>query len=127
MIVADASVLIAFFNDRDKHHARARALLGATEGEPLGASVMTLAEVLVQPVVVGRLQDATDALAALGVEGVPVDAQDAARLASWRVTARLKLPDCCVLLAAEAVDARVVLTFDERLGRAARDAGFEVP
>ncbi|HEX2416100.1 MAG TPA: hypothetical protein VHJ37_12890 [Thermoleophilaceae bacterium] len=42
----------------------------------------------------------------------------AERLAHLRVESRLRLPDCCVLLAAQEARGRV-LTFDQGLARAA--------
>jgi predicted nucleic acid-binding protein len=43
-----------------------------------------------------------------------------------RAETRLKLPDCCVLLAAEQVSDAHVATFDDRLDVAARQRGFVV-
>lgn len=45
------------------------------------------------------------------------------RPAHLRSATRLKLPDCCVLLAAQDVRATTVLPFDDRLRVAAREAG----
>jgi predicted nucleic acid-binding protein len=50
-----------------------------------------------------------------------VDAAE--RLAALRVATELKLPDCCVLLAAEDAQARL-LTFDARLAREAGRRGL---
>jgi predicted nucleic acid-binding protein len=87
---------------------------------PWGCSPITLAEVFVGPARAGRLDDARAAVADLGVVEVPLDDDAPARLAALRVEAALKLPDCCVLLAAEDVQAEAVLTFDDRLARAAK-------
>lgn len=46
----------------------------------------------------------------------------AVRLASLRATTRLKLPDCCVVLAAQQ-HAAAVLTFDGRLAAASERLG----
>jgi hypothetical protein len=48
------------------------------------------------------------------------------RLASLRAGTSLKLPGCCVLLAAEQPGGATVATFDDRLGAAARKLGFRV-
>lgn len=40
------------------------------------------------------------------------------------MTTHLKLPDCCVLLAAQDKHADAILTFDDRLGREAERLGF---
>jgi hypothetical protein len=45
------------------------------------------------------------------------------RLAQLRATTRLRLPDCCVLLAAESAQARVA-SFDDRLSSEAAGLGL---
>jgi predicted nucleic acid-binding protein len=124
MIVLDASVLIAHLDRTDAAHSRARAMLLATADFPVAASSITLAEVLVGPARTDRLALAQEALRDLAVAEVPVPAGAAARLAELRADTGLKLPDCCVLLAAEEVSADAVLTFDDRLGKRARDLGY---
>jgi predicted nucleic acid-binding protein len=59
------------------------------------------------------------------VTTVPIDEAAPARLAGLRASTGLKLPACCVLLAAEQVDAAIV-TFDHRLAAAARERGIDV-
>ncbi len=127
MIVADASVLIAHFDSSDRHHSRAADLLSKFAGSPLNASVVTLADVLVEPVRRGLADEARRAIRTLGVHEVPLAAGAASRLAVMRAEKRLRMPDCCVLLAAENVGAAAVLTFDQRLARTARELGFDVP
>lgn len=101
MIILDASVLIAHLDGADPHHEKAESLLEATSGEALGASPITLAETLVSPARAGRLPDAEAALQRLGVEELPLGEQAPARLALLRAEVSLKMPDCCVLLAAQ--------------------------
>lgn len=126
MIVLDASVLIAHLDRDDPHHTRAGALLISSGGEPLSASAVTLAEVLVGPARRGQLDRALGVIEQLGVKAVPLDGPDIpARLALLRAGTNLKLPDCCVLLAAEQTRGSVA-TFDERLGAAARGRGVAV-
>ena len=60
---------------------------------------------------------------ALGVRELHLAADAAARLAVLRAETGLKLPDCCVLLVAQDVRATVV-TFDDRLARAAAALGL---
>lgn len=120
MIVLDASVLIAHLDGSDAHHAEAKRLLGATGGEPLGASVITLAETLVSPARTGRLDDAKTALERLGIDELDLGHDAPTRLAQLRADARLKMPDCCVLLAAQEHQAAVA-SFDSSLLAAARD------
>lgn len=125
MIVLDACVLIAHLDAHDAHHVRAETLLLDTSDEQLLASPLTLAEVLTGPARAGQLDRATAALALLEVAGVDLGQDAPTQLALLRAGTNLKLPDCCVLLAAETAHAAVA-TFDERLANAARERGFEV-
>jgi predicted nucleic acid-binding protein len=119
VIVVDASVLIAHLDERDALHERAVERLLTAGAEALGASTLTLAEVFVGPARRGRLDDTRAAIAALEVEEIPLASGAAGDLATLRVESGLKLPDCCVLLAARDARASSVLTFDERLAKAA--------
>lgn len=125
MIVLDATVLIAHLDSSDVHHDHATALLLEMAAHPLAASPLSLAEVLVGPARSGQIDRATAALATLDVTTVWLDADAPARLALLRATIRLKLPDCCVILAAEQIRGELA-TFDERLATAARDRGIRV-
>jgi predicted nucleic acid-binding protein len=118
VIVLDASVLIAHLDARDARHERASRLLGGTGTEPLGASTITLAETLVAPARANRLADAAAALDRLGVNELPLNEEAPARLAGLRAQTRCKLPDCCVLLAAQEHGAKVA-SFDLELKNAA--------
>jgi len=119
VIVVDASVLIAHLDENDALHDRADDGLLATAEQPLGCSPITLAEVFVGPARAGRLADARRAITDLGVVEIPLGDDAAPRLAALRAETALKLPDCCVLLAAEDAQAETLLTFDDRLIRAA--------
>jgi hypothetical protein len=68
------------------------------------------------------LDRATAALRELGVRSVLLDVDAHVRLATLRAGTGLKLPACCVLLAAEQVRAAVA-TFDDRLAAAGGTAG----
>lgn len=125
MIVIDASVLIAYLDADDAQHTRAEVLLEAAGATPLAASRLTLAEVLVGPTRAGKLELAMAALAQLDIDGVDLRADAPARLAGLRASTRLKMPDCCVLLAAEQVNGQVA-TFDASLAAAARALGLGV-
>ena len=125
MIVLDASVLIAHLDAVDSHHERADRLLVASGSEALSASVVTLAEVLVGPARKGVVERALAALEQLAVAAVPVARETAVRLALVRAETGLKLPDCCVLLAAEESGAAVA-TFDGRLAGAATSRGLRL-
>ena len=125
MIVLDACVLIAHFYSRDAHHERAGRLLAKVAGRPLVASPLTLAEVLVGPIKVGKLEQTRAALRRLGVRSLPLHDDAYLGLAELRAMTKLRLPDCCVLLAAEQEEAALA-TFDERLGSIADHRGVEV-
>lgn len=124
MIVLDASVLIAHLDGRDAHHDRARELIEETGTEPLGASEITLAETLVAPARAGRLEDARSALDRLGIGELGLGDDAAVRLAQLRADTARKLPDCCVLLAAEE-NSGTVASFDSDLIATARGLGLK--
>jgi len=126
VIVLDACVLIAHFDQSDAFHDDAGKLLSSAAEESLAASPVTLAEVLVGPARVGRLDRASAALAQLGITTIGLDQSAPARLATLRAATSLKLPDCCVLLAADQVGNATIATFDDRLAAAARDRGIAV-
>jgi len=123
MVVLDASVLIGHFDNNDPHHARAVRLLDATGGQMLGASTITLAETLVAPARAGRLADAQTALSRLGVRELTVGDKASSRLARLRADLGVKLPNCCVLLAAQE-HAGAVASFDTGVIKAARKLGL---
>ncbi len=123
MIVLDANVLIAHLDRSDALHPSAMRRLSDLAVQPFGASSITLAEVLVAPIRAGDVGAAQAALRELAVSELPLPANVAERLAALRVETALKLPDCCVLLAAEAAGG-AVLTFDERLAREAAQRGL---
>lgn len=125
MIVLDTGVVIAHMDATDAHHDRATELLLGVAGEALGASPLSLAEVLVGPARAGRLDRAVSALDQLQVISVNLDHHAPTRLAGLRAGTSLKLPDCCVLLAAQQVHG-VVATFDDALAAAARRSGLGV-
>lgn len=126
MIAVDASVLIAQLNENDARHARAEELLLRTTDHRLAASSLTIAEVLVGPALSDALEVARTALNDLEVDEVPLVAGAAESLARLRATLGLKLPDCCVLLAARYVTADAVLTFDDKLAKCAKRLGYRV-
>lgn len=122
MIVLDASVLIAHFDERDSHHERAGCLLADTGAEPLGASTITLAEMLVAPTRAGRLEVVVAALDRLGIAELRLGDDAPARLARLGAEVGCKLPGCCVLLAAEE-NCGTVASFDSALIAAAEGLG----
>lgn len=118
LIILDASVLIAYLDNDDAQHKLAWELLAREIDDDLAANPLTLAEVFVVPARDGRLVQVQGALRDLDVQELSFPADSAAKLALLRADTGLKMPDCCVLLAAEATGARVA-SFDDRLTRAA--------
>lgn len=124
MIVLDASVLIAYLDADDEHHARAENLLAKEIDDEFAANALTLAEVLVAPTQETRLEDTRAVLRDLEVQELPFPPETAIKLAQLRALTNLKMPDCCVVLAAEQVVARIG-SFDDRLLRAAATRKLE--
>jgi predicted nucleic acid-binding protein len=122
-IVLDSSVLIAVFNSRDAHHAAAVRILDEASAEDLVLSSISLAEVLVGPARSGDEESALRALARLDIAEESLPGDGAVQLARLRAGTGLKMPDCCVLLAAQTANAHAIATFDSRLARAARERG----
>jgi predicted nucleic acid-binding protein len=125
VIILDASVLIGHLDGHDRHHQRATDLLIANAGTSLGASSISLAETLVAPARSGKLEVARNALRQLAIAELPLSAGAPERLALLRTETGLKLPDCCVLLAAQDHGAAVA-SFDSDLARNAHDLGLVV-
>ncbi len=118
MIVLDASVVIAALSPSDLLHDRALRLLAEQVDEQFVLHAVTRAEVLVAPVRAGRADIVEAQLDGLGVSTVGLRSGDALSLAQIRSRTGMKLPDCCVLLAATESGAAVA-TFDDQLARAA--------
>ena len=125
MIVLDASVLIAHLETTDTHHGRATQLLVETVDEPLAISPFTLAEVLVGPARANAMAAAHAAVRELDIVTVAFDRDAPTRLAVIRAETRLRMPDCCVILAAESIHGTVA-TFDERLVAASTERALPV-
>ena len=125
MIVFDASVLIAYLDGGDVLHHAAETLLAAAIDDEFGANSLTLAEVLVVPAHTGSVEVVQAALHEVEMDELPFPPDTAVRLAQLRVDTGLKMPDCCVLLAAEDSHATVA-TFDDRLARAAEGRNLAV-
>lgn len=125
VIVLDASVLIAYLDSDDDHHVAAETLLAGAVDDDLGVNPLTLAEVLVVPARDGRLEPAQRALRDLEVEELPFPPDTAVRLAQLRASTGLRMPDCCVLLAADDAVATVA-SFDDRLVKSATNLNLPV-
>lgn len=117
LIVADASVLIAYLDPNDVHHAA--AIQGLVDVDRFVVHPVTLAEVLVHPVRQGTEVAVVNILASIGLVASDMAIEPLA-LARLRVDSGLKLPDCLVL--ATAIWHHVgILTFDDQLRTAADD------
>lgn len=77
------------------------------------------------PVRAGPLQPVQAALHDLEINELPFPPDTAVRLAQLRASTGLKMPDCCVLLAAQEAGATVA-SFDERLAQTAQDRNLLV-
>ena len=123
MIALDASVLIGHLSLNDIHHEAATAIL--QDGGSLIVHSLTMAEVLVGGVRIGRGAAMRDDLLAAGIMVAEGDHDEPLRLAELRATTTLKLPDCCVLAVALHHHAALA-TFDATLAEAARQRGVRV-
>lgn len=124
MIVLDANVIIAYLDGADPHHARAEELLAREVDDDFGANPLTLAEVLVLPARADHTDTVRTVLRDLEVQELAFPTDTAVKLAQLRANTGLKMPDCCVLLAAEHADARMA-SFDGELTKAAFDRNIE--
>ncbi|MDJ0356269.1 type II toxin-antitoxin system VapC family toxin [Paenarthrobacter sp. PH39-S1] len=122
MIALDASIVIALLENEDPHHEAAKAFLATSASESWIINVLTLAEVLVAPARVGRLQQAQSVLDLLNIHTDSLAADQAPELASLRAETGLKMPDACVLLTAVNRSASLA-TFDTKLAAAADRLG----
>lgn len=124
MIVLDASVVIAFLNPSDLHHARAAQLLEEHSAAGFRMHQITLAEVLVGAARTGRGAQLFDDLTSLGVVAHEPGTSAPLILAELRATTGLRMPDCCVLAVAQQ-EALPLATFDDRLASVAKDLGVQ--
>jgi predicted nucleic acid-binding protein len=121
-LILDASVLIGLLDSADAHHARAiddveRADQG---GLRLLAPASAYGEALVAFARAGRLTEAREAIAAMGITITPLTAAIAERAAAARVKhSRLRLPDAIVLACAEELDGEL-LSYDQHLAHIAQ-------
>jgi predicted nucleic acid-binding protein len=118
-LILDASVLIGLLDAADAHHERAVDDVGSADvaGRPLVAPASAYSEVLVAFARAGRLADAREAIAAMGISVAPLTvpmAEQAAELCADHK--QLRLPDAMVLACTRDMDGEL-LTYDQRLAR----------
>ncbi len=122
MIILDACVIISHFAG-DTHAVCARRILQT--GDDLAIHPLTLAECAVAPAKAHKLPTFKQAVARLGLTVWDPDIDHHFRVAHLRATTPLKIPDCCVLDAAQCLDATLA-TFDTALAKTARALGLTV-
>jgi predicted nucleic acid-binding protein len=124
LIAIDASVLIGFLDNEDAHHVHAQLFL-----DELSASAVMDPVNLAEALVGAEKQDKTAKtlaiVKALGIRILPGGAEQAARIAGFRVKTGLKLPDCYALDAARFQNAQL-FTFDEIQAARAIRVGIEL-
>lgn len=122
-LILDASVLIALLDRADPHYARAVAEVEAADqdGDDLVAPASAYSEALVAFARESRVDDAREAIVAMGIAVAPLDAETAEQAATLRARHdRLRLPDAMVLATSQQLGGRM-LSYDQRLQRYAAD------
>lgn len=120
-LILDASVLIGLLDTADAHHDRSvdDAEFADRAGRKLLAPASAYSEALVAFARVGRLDDAREALAAMGITVAPLTAGMAEQAAELRARHQsLRLPDAIVLACARELEGEL-LSYDRRLTRLA--------
>jgi predicted nucleic acid-binding protein len=120
-LILDASVLIGLLDTADRHHTR--AVEDVDQADRADHQLLTPAsaysEALIAFARAGRVNDARDAVAGMGISVVPLTAPIAERAAELRARHdTLRLPDALVLATAHEHDG-ALLTYDQRLARTA--------
>jgi predicted nucleic acid-binding protein len=118
-LILDASVLIGLLDSTDVHHSRAVDDVERADraGRPLLAPASAYSAALVAFARVGRVLEAREAIAAMGIVITPLTATIAERGAALRAGhARLRLPDAIVVACPEELDGEL-LSYDERLAQ----------
>lgn len=119
MIILDASALIALLDPDDEHHPTVSAALHSRARDRWATGALTLAEVMVRAAADDDLlATLAEDLADLEVETLPLVDEDVEPLARLRATTRLRMPDCCVVLAAQSTSGTLLTTDRVLAGRA---------
>jgi len=122
-LILDASVLIGLLDRADAHHERSVADVERADQE--GRSLIVAASAYSEVVAfarAGRIAEARDAIAAMGITVAPLTARAAEQAAALRAQhASLRLPDAMVLACARMLGGDL-LTYDES-GRPVAELG----
>lgn len=123
--VLDAVTVIALMSPGNAHHDTARETLHQLDGTLKLMHPINMAEVLVKPAADGTAEQVQDALAQAGIVTFTTTPGEPLVLARARALTRLRMPDTCAYVTAQARGLPLV-TFDRRLTIAARAAGLTV-
>jgi predicted nucleic acid-binding protein len=116
-LILDASIVIGLLDMADAHHAKAIEDVEAADrkGRQLVVPASAYSEALVAFARAGRVGDAREAVAAMGMTVAPLTATIAEHAAELRARHdRLRLPDAIVLASARELDGEL-LSYDRRL------------
>jgi predicted nucleic acid-binding protein len=122
-LILDASVLIALLDTADAHHERSIKDVEAADrdGRRLLLPASAHSEALVAFARAGRIDDARQAIASMGIAVAPLSETIAERAAELRAQHnRLRLPDAIVLATAQERRGEL-LSYDRRLTQLASD------
>jgi uncharacterized protein len=120
-LILDASVLIGLLDTADTHHSRAIDAAEAADrtGRQLLLPASAYSETLVAFARARRLDEAREAIVAMGITVVPLTDTIAELAAELRARHnRLRLPDAIVLATAQELGA-TLLSYDRRLSQPA--------
>ncbi len=123
VLIADASVLIAFVDPHDPHHERSVAAIREYRSVELVLPASAYAELLVRPLRLGPrgVEHFDRLLDEIGFRVEPTTAQVARRAAALRARhVSMRLADALVLGTAEVLEADRVLTADRSWSRWSR-------
>lgn len=126
-LILDASVLIGLLDTSDAHHGAAVDDVEAADrrGDEILTPASAYSEALVFFARAGRVADAREAIAAMGIVVTPLTAAIAESAARLRAAhERLRLPDAIVLATARVLGTDL-LTYDDRLARVAHSSRGE--
>jgi predicted nucleic acid-binding protein len=125
LVVLDASFLIALWKDREIHHAWAIDQLGELAADEFVTPALTLAEVLVRPVLEGTVERLLENISTLGVKVLEMKSEAAQGLATTRSATGLKMPDALVVHEALTLSGQLA-TSDRTLKIRAEGLGIKV-